>query len=215
MKNNNDNIEKLLTKLNVEFEPEIVPVLIEDYSQERQCYNNVEQKIKNDGGKIHYGWIIHQTNLLCEAEHHAVWENDNMELIDITPNQNGDNEILFVSANNYIYNGKDVDNVRVNATNNSVVDDFILVCETIGKLYAFGNRINKTEIKIPDEAIIRMINEYLEIKEIYLYFINNKSNERSLCFCGGAKSYQNCCKSLVQQTVIKDLKMATEIIAKL
>ena len=42
----NKNIEKLLKKLNAEYEPEIVPVKIEKFSKLHQCYSNVEQKVK-------------------------------------------------------------------------------------------------------------------------------------------------------------------------
>lgn len=210
----NKNVDKLLQKLKTEFEPEIVPVKIELYSRQLQCYSNVKQKVENDGGKIHYGWRIHQTNLLCEAEHHAVWEDKNEDLLDITPNENNDKEILFVSDNNYTYDGKDVGNIRINATNNFIVDDFILVCETIDKLYSFGERKDELEILLAN-PIIEFINEYNELKNVLLNFINNNANKFSNCLCGNSKTYKNCHHPILKTKTLGDIKIAEEIYLKL
>ena len=51
-------MELLLKKLNLEFEPEIVPVKVMISGKKNNCYNNVAEKIKQDGGSIHCGWAI-------------------------------------------------------------------------------------------------------------------------------------------------------------
>lgn len=210
----NKNIDKLLQKLNTEFKPEIVPVKIELYSRQLQCYSNVKLKVENDGGKIHYGWIIHQTNLLYEAEHHAVWEDENEDLLDITPNESNHDEILFVSENNYTNDGKDVGNIRINATDNFIVDDFIFVCESIDKLYGYGERKDEKEILLA-EPIINFINEYIELKYALLNFINNGANKFSTCLCGNSKTYKNCHHPILKTKTLKDIKFAEEIYLKL
>lgn len=40
----NKNVEKLLNKIQAKFEPEIVPIRIESYSEVLDCYGNVEKK---------------------------------------------------------------------------------------------------------------------------------------------------------------------------
>lgn len=42
--------------------------------------------MKRDGGTTHYGWAILQTDIICEAERHAVWESKTGELIDLKLN---------------------------------------------------------------------------------------------------------------------------------
>lgn len=61
------------------------------------CFGNVENYIKNNGGSVQYGWIIWEIpNLFVEAEFHAVWVNNEGEYIDITPKVDGEKEILFL-----------------------------------------------------------------------------------------------------------------------
>jgi hypothetical protein len=145
----NKNVERLLGELNAEFDPEYVPVIVESYAKLHHCYNNVNEKVRIDGGEVFYGWIIHETDILCEAERHAVWKDYDDNLIDISPNQSNSKEILFLSDNNYTYNGIDVDNVRINITTNFMVDDFIYISEFISKLYALGERVNDDEVNLP------------------------------------------------------------------
>jgi len=93
-------LEKLLSKIGSEFDPESVPVHAEDYATLLNCFPNVDKKVRRDGGKPHYGWLIHKSKLLYEAERHAVWENEDGELVDGTPYEPGMNEIQFASDDN-------------------------------------------------------------------------------------------------------------------
>ena len=139
-KESDKDVERLLDKMDVEFEPEIVPVHFEPYAKLHNCYVNVEEKVKIDGGLIHYGWTIYKSDILCEAERHAVWEAPNGDLIDITHSPIDFKEIMFVSDNRYVHPDQLVDNIRINITNNSLVDDFIVICENLEKLYTYGDR---------------------------------------------------------------------------
>lgn len=188
-------IDTLLSKLNVEFEPEIVPIKTEEYSTERNCFNNVYRKIKIDGGKTHYGWILHENDFFYEAERHAVWENDSEDLIDVTPQKEKSiNQILFVSDNkNFEYNGQYLANIRVNSTNNIVVNDYIYLLERIDFLYTFSKRINEDKIEIA-EPIKLLIDHLTDFSNIYFSFLKSGRNDRSICFCGSPKSYKNCHK---------------------
>lgn len=190
----NKNIDRLLKKIQAEFEPEIVPVKIESFSEIRDCYGNVEKKIKKDGGGIYYGWIIHQTNILCEAEHHAVWKDNNDNLIDITPNESNLDHILFLPNNERIYMGTSIDNIRINITNNFMVDDFIYVSELISKLYNLGERKSSKELILPVD-ILEIITQNDYVKGRLLYFIENNINS---CICGSEKSYKNCCHKILK-----------------
>jgi hypothetical protein len=113
-------------------------------------------------------------------------------LIDITPKEYEFAEILFVSDNNdFEYKGQLVDNIRINITNNPIIDDFIVLCEGTEKLYSFGNRINCDQIALPEP--IKLIIDRFESLKIHIeMFVNNDSRPTSKCFCGGQKTYKNC-----------------------
>ena len=202
---NDKFVEILLAKINCEYEPEEVPVIIEAYAKLGNCYMNVEEKVNRDGGKVHYGWKIYQTKVLCEAERHAVWENEEGDLIDITPNDDDDKQILFVSDNNFVYTGQLVDNVRVNITDNPLVEDLILVCESLEKFYACGRRIDDEQIGVPEPAA-KMIYIYSKLKNAYLAYIHSGNRPNSKCLCGNTKNYKNCHGLTLRQNIKADLK---------
>ncbi|TVT36745.1 hypothetical protein FNT36_24850 [Hymenobacter setariae] len=193
-------LEKLLTKVGSEFEPESVPVHPEDYARPLNCYPNVDEKVRRDGGRPHYGWSIHKTNLLYEAERHAVWENEDGELVDVTPYESGVNEIQFVSDDNWVYTGKAVDNIRVNRTQNPLVDDFILLAEAVSQAFAYGSRLDGNEHTIPQPALV-VAESYQKLKDDLLEYIRLGGQPYSVCYCGLRRTYRNCHGSQLQEGI--------------
>jgi len=60
------------------------------------CFSNVQKYVEKYGGILLIGWnITARTNLFIEAEAHAVWETSENDIIDITPNNEDCNRILF------------------------------------------------------------------------------------------------------------------------
>ncbi|MFB9079460.1 hypothetical protein ACFFLS_06200 [Flavobacterium procerum] len=205
-------IQKLISKLQISSKPQLLPVKVESFSMFLNCYGNVEQKIKKDGGRIRYGWQIHLKELLCEAEHHAVWENEKGQLICITPNQDNKEQILFFLDDEKVWEGKNIGNVRVNATNNELVDEFIKVCDALDVLYNFSNRVNDFELKIKPD-IAKIIADFEYTKNVYYTRIVYGDTINSPCFCKSGKTYSNCHKialpSLIEQYMI-DVKRIYE-----
>lgn len=197
-------VEKLLAKIGSEYEPEQVPVIIEPYAKLHNCYPSVDEKVKRDGGKVHYGWTIYQSDLLCEAERHAVWENEDGDLVDITPREIDLKQIMFVSDNDFVYTGQLVDNIRVNLTDNPIVDDFITVCENLEKLYTFGQRIDDEQLNMPP-PVAKLIYEYENLKGAYLTYIHSGGRPNSKCICGGLKNYKNCHGQTLRQNISSDM----------
>jgi hypothetical protein len=183
-----------LNKLNVEFESEQVSVLVESYARKTQCYCNVAEKIKRDGGKAHYGWAIWQSEYLCEAEHHTVWENDEGDFLDITPRDIEIGSIMFVSDNNLVYRGVSYDNVRINITSNAVVDDLISVCNFIDSMYRlYGERRDDNdEMMYLPEIVVKFISLAQTVKVSLFQFLDNGGKAGSNCFCQSGKKYRTC-----------------------
>lgn len=193
-------LEKLLSQVGSEFEPERVPVCAEAYATLLNCFPNVDEKVKRDGGQPHYGWLIHKTKLLYEAERHAVWEDEDEELVDVTPYEPGVDEILFVSDNTRGYAGKPVDNIRVNRTKNPLVDDFILLAETESRALACSTQLNGNEHTIPEPAFI-VADGYRKMKDEVLEFIRAGGQPHSACFCGLPKTYKSCHGSQMREDI--------------
>lgn len=187
------HIEKLLSKLNAEFEPEIVPIIPEPYAKYEQCFNNVAEKVKRDGGSVHYGWAVFLSQIICEGERHAVWESPEGELLDITPRDPEVDRIMFISDNNLVYKGQIIDNVRINITNNRLVDDYILFSESIERLYTYGRRMNEDQIALP-EPLLKIQLRFFEDREKVLEWLRNGYTHESPCSCGNSLSYENCCR---------------------
>jgi hypothetical protein len=190
--NVNKFIDKILDKINAKFDQEIVPVVIDPNASLLNCFINVAEKVRRDGGHIHYGWAVWQSDLICEAERHAVWEDLEGNLIDITPKENFQSDsIMFISDNNFVYTGQLTDNVRLNITNNSIVDDFITLCETVEPLYSYGTRIDSLNIEM-HPATIDIIRMYESLQPKYLEYIRSGGIPDNTCFCGSPKHYKNC-----------------------
>ncbi len=209
----NNHIEKLLDELNVDFEPEIIPVRVESDAKPKSCYYNVENKITRDGGKIFYGWVIWQSNYLCEAEHHAVWENKEGELVCITPRDVHYNEIMFVPDNDRTYNGVSISNVVLNISGNTIIDDFIKIRYLVCKLYEFGRRKNVDSVIVPkcvSDAITEcdIASGALEV----FFLLGNKPV--SPCYCRSSKSYRQCHGKDIDTKLAHCLNAVKQIIAE-
>ena len=156
----------------------------------------VREKVKNAGGRMILGWQIWETKYLVEAEFHAVWENPNEELIDLTPKEiTNINKILFVEDENLVYEEKQVDNVRLNISSNELVDDLISVSQAI---FRFNNRGPRAELYGAD--LIASLNEteinhikYLQVlQEMISSLLFLKGRRTSSCPCNSGKKFKEC-----------------------
>lgn len=179
-----NQIHNLRNKMQLEYDYEIVPVQLESFSIAKQCYSNVEKKIKHDGGKIHYGWSVHFTDgIIVEAERHAVWENEEEDLICVTPHPSGFDEVIFLSDNTIVDPKLQIDNVRMNITNNPLVNDWIYLSDIIGVLfYKYTDRLDDERVNV-ETPVLTVINQIEEWRGLVMGLIKLGKKERSNCFC--------------------------------
>jgi len=83
--------------------PKEVPIFVGvqplGWSRQNYCNKNVERMIQLHGGRMVLGYKIwYVPRLYIEAERHAIWQNPDGELIDITFNTSGETKILFLPA---------------------------------------------------------------------------------------------------------------------
>jgi hypothetical protein len=139
------------------------------------------------------GWQIWKTKNLIEAEAHAVWENPDGDIFDLTPKENGTTRILFVEDENLIYNGRQIDNVRLNISNNPLVDDLIKVGKDIYRVYNLGDRAHLYDLTdVINQRQVAHI-EYLKQMRYFISALLSKNGKRkSPCPCGSRIPFKDC-----------------------
>ena len=67
------------------------------WSKVNCCDLNVKKVIREKGGKIIFGFKIWSIpKMYVEASLHCIWEDSNGNLVDITPNEDGEKTVLFL-----------------------------------------------------------------------------------------------------------------------
>ena len=186
-----------------EIDPTTNPVFVEVVPTEdvlyNECYGNVEEQVKKNGGSIEYGWIIWENpKVYIEAEFHAVWINNAGEYIDISPKKDKEKRILFLKDSKRKFTGELIDNIRKPLVDNAQIRTMVLVEKRkfeIRNKYHNGNPV----IKIP-EFEIQDLNDFH--KKTYLSEIKKdmqdgkiKISKNKPCPCGSGKKYKKCCMS--------------------
>jgi len=160
-----------------------IDVLPENYARYTYCFNNVEEKISIDGGKLQYGWTIWEwPHIIIEAEFHAVWVNSDGKLIDITPKPDGEKKILFLPDNKKQYEGEKIFNVRVSMNSKPIMKEYIK------NLIDIEDAIEKKNLyKIKQLCMLNMmlVNEIIKNPIII--------GRNDICDCGSEKKYKKCC----------------------
>jgi hypothetical protein len=77
-------------------EPVRVPVRPAPRAVSGWCYRNVASAVAGHGGRAVYGWTIWTCDAFATAEFHAVHGRADETLVDVTPKEDGEPEILFV-----------------------------------------------------------------------------------------------------------------------
>jgi hypothetical protein len=85
--------------------PIYVPINTESYSRHAQCFNNVRNKVRFDGGQLVSGWLFSiYEGVYVVAIAHAIWQSPDGTLIDLTPAQQSSlnqERGLFTPQNTY------------------------------------------------------------------------------------------------------------------
>lgn len=185
-------INELLERLSIAGIPIYVDIRPDDESNVQDCFENVRRKVIQDQGTMLLGWQIWELPFMIEAEFHAIWKSPTGELIDITPKPIIENQILFIADPNAKYEERQIDNVRLNTSNNRLVDDYIELYKAKFRIENKDNLANiNGEIFLQgDEARVwEIINAFID--NIRTMIVNGLTHE-SKCFCSGNLPYRLC-----------------------
>jgi len=110
--------------------PSYVPVRTDLGSKLWECFGNVEERVKRHGGEIVYGWEISELpRIALEARFHAVWLATNGALLDITPEEFSQPQILFLRDAVRKYAGTRVENQRFPLGDKNLVDEYFALAD--------------------------------------------------------------------------------------
>ena len=197
---------KLIKLIDPLLKPILVYVKPEKYAQENECIQAVQEKISIDGGSQVFGWQVWKSDFWIEAEFHSLWKSPEGSFLDITPKNIPISPDASVSVSSIIflldpkieYTGAQIDNIRLNITNNEIIDDIIKMFEIEFQLLNTGARALEYEVRLSDEEF----NLFKKIKQnrLYLYLMaKNNMNIESDCFCGSNKKYKDCCRERIME----------------
>jgi len=192
-------ILSLCQEINPDAEPVVVPVKPDTGAIPSECFYNVTERIKRDGGSMVYGWTIWEwSRVFIEAEHHAVWEKDG-ELLDITPKQNGERKIVFLPdpSADYDFEGhRRRINIKRSLGRFASVDKWIAATDafqqavednSVGRLSHFDER----DMMAHQQAIM---NAMAEVVLDLAY----ETKPRDRCICASGKEFRKCCSKLIR-----------------
>lgn len=186
-----NDVKRVLARLKTKNTPQQIPIRPENDCIPGSCFYNVERKVGRDRGKSRFGWAILQGSFICEAEHHAIWESDEGELVDVTPREDEMKEIMFVSDNDLVFQGNAIDNVRINVLGDPMVDDFIRIAETLSVALSKGVRVSELETRY-SVNVGKIIGYLIETKNLYVRHLESGGRFTTECFCKKGKAYKNC-----------------------
>jgi len=119
-------------KLCAERTPQFVPVRPEAEARLFDCFPNVEAKVKRDGGRSVVGWEISEVQgIYLEAQFHCVWQSPGGDLVDITPEEFQQAQILFLEDTRRTYTGPKVAHERFALADPQLVDQMWFLADRI------------------------------------------------------------------------------------
>jgi len=194
-----EEIKLLLSKIGSKEEPVYVCCRPNPTAPQNECFSLVEAKLKAEGGERILGWQIWQGQLLVEAEFHAVWKTPTNELFDITPKPFPVENIFFVADPRAKYEGKQINNVRINITGNPLVDEFISVHDAVFRIKNKGNRAFQYRfswllyycffLTKKEKNALKKLND---AKPMLQMMASQGYTKKSPCGCGSGKKYEVC-----------------------
>lgn len=185
-------VTSLIRKLSISGQPIFVSIKPDSESLPDNCFENVRKKMIREHGRRILGWQIWEFPYTLEAEFHAIWCSPNDQLIDITPKTIPVDKILFIEDSKLEYQGRQVDNVRLNLTENRLVDDLIELKKAKYRIENEAGRAFQNGIVTMTgydserwETVIILTHKVTKMIEVGL-------SENSDCFCPSMLSYNQC-----------------------
>jgi len=193
----NRDVLKFCKEIDSTTKPIFIDVIPTKNSVYGDCYGNVENYAKKNGGRSEDGWIIWEIpKIWLEAEFHRVWVNNEGKYIDITPKEDEEKRILFLKDSQRKFTGELIDNIKKPLVNNAETRTMVAVAK---KEFEINNKYyeGKPVIKIPIFELrnLETFKEETLMSEIRKDKLDGKIKigRNEPCPCGSGKKYKKCC----------------------
>ncbi|MCS4509954.1 hypothetical protein [Xylophilus ampelinus] len=137
----NDCIKAIQGALAIETEPVYITVHPAEGAVCDECFPNVSSQVERNGGQQVLGWTVWELpGAFYEAEFHAVWEQPDGSLVDVTPKRYEARRILFLIDGKARYEGRQVNSLRIPVSRDPAVLDFIKASNAEFEILNEGDR---------------------------------------------------------------------------
>lgn len=172
--------------------PRLVTVDVDPDAELDSCVTTVQRRVTASGGAAVHGWTIWESPLLVEAEFHTIWQSPAGTWVDVTPKRAAEAEILFLHDPNLVYQGRQIDNVRLPVyQRDPLVRRLATVSEAIFRVMNVGDRAGQHGMmSIPSHEIAPLL---LEKERVLTALRTRPFGRTAACVCGSAKMLKNCC----------------------
>jgi len=200
---NSDAVMKLKAALKLDSAPMRLNALAESGSQELNCFEIIDQKVRRQGGDIRLGWSVWQhDDLFIEGEFHAVYDpGGGLQWIDCTPRPGSFSEILFIPDPDATYDlaSTDViDNCRVPLRSDPRIQAAL---DCFSEVATLMNSVQGVNVILPQDVARKVM--ACKIKATQLLSQVTQPQHRVVsapkvgrndpCPCGSRKKYKRCC----------------------
>ena len=186
-----EEMKLLLSKIGSKEKPVYISCRPIPNVPQNECFPLVEAKVKAEGGERVLGWQIWHGQLLIEAEFHAVWKTPANEFLDIAPKPFPIEQIFFVADPRARYEGKQINNIRMNITGNPLVDDFISVHDAVFRIENKGKRAFQHQLSLSGKEVDAH-HKLNEAKPMLQTMALQGYTRNSRCLCGSGEKYKVC-----------------------
>lgn len=129
----------------------------------RECFSIVPEHIIAHGGKQLIGWAVWETpGMLIEAEFHAVWQDPQGNLVDLTPRGTHYQTTLFLPDPGREYCGRQIDNFRRPLVDDPDVARFVYLAT---RLFQITNKGDLAEQYGEIHLAPRALREYRKVEK--------------------------------------------------
>jgi len=146
-------------------------------------------------GMIQHGWAIaERPGLFIEAQFHAVWIDPGGELIDVTPTQKGETEILFLPDPEEAFDENALvrrNNIRLAEYDHPVIHEYLTHVEALKQYEESCTNPNNPREMILDRDIYESMRSKIAALELRMLALIPGRN--SLCCCGSGKKFKHGC----------------------
>ena len=164
---NEGEVKAFCAQIQPDSKPMMVYVRSEPKFKANFCYDNVKLKMSHDGGRILTGWRIWKCpNLWMEAIHHAVWVSEELEIVDVTPQD--EKVILFLPDKPLETNGCKVGEKYFAIADDPLIKEYVELCQKESDNYKSKTPFLE-DVRVPDNLSLQLRGYEKKIASTYVF----------------------------------------------